>query len=483
MVAEDSAPLSGPLVEVLRSAYLQRRSGRCEVVGGPISSLYLRRGEIFLDRDQGGRSAELLSLVPAAGAPKTGGGELRAAMEKLARDFAGVTGTATFRHNAGGAVELAGPLPTVFLLLELATAGVPERQLIDRLGGEQAKVRSHQETPALQQLSGVDGDMKSAMMVVDQSGNVGDLLRSAGQRQQVLRGLVKMWSVGLLMIDVPAVGGHQNEIVTPKALQRFLERMAESLEDHPLQLAPEKHRAAVAGLFGRLSKVNFYELLEIKLDAGDEAILSGFNQLARLVHPGHAAKLGFSGKEDTLRVLFERVTEAYLTLSDPVRRSYYNTLMGLHQNIEIEPGQRIEEKRRMARVLYNRGTDALATMDYSTAVDLLKEAARMDPQAGYYAALGQAQAKNPNWRKHALESYERAIELDQGNAGLHVAFGQVLEKLGDTGKATQQYEKALALMPNHPTALEALAAIKGGHPAAPAAKSSLKSALGWGRKG
>lgn len=480
MVAEESASLSGTLIEVLRSAYLQRRSGRCEVSGGPLSSLYLRRGEVFLDRDQDGRSAELLALLPAAAVKTADDGELRAAMERLARDFAGVTGTATFRSNAGGAIELAGPLPTVFLLLELATAGVSERQLVDRLGGEQAKVRSNQETPALQQLSGLDGDMKSAMMVVDQSGNVGEILRSAGQRQQVLRGLVKMWSVGLLMIDTPAASGYHNEIVTPRALQRFLERIAESLEDHPLQLSPEKHRAAVAALFGRLSKVNFYELLEIKLDAGNEAILSGFNQLARLVHPEHAARLGFTGKEDTLRVLFERVTEAYLTLSDPVRRSSYNTLMGLHQDIEIEPEQRVEEKRRLARVLYNRGTDALATMDYSTAVDLLKEASRMDPQAGYFAALGQAQAKNPNWRKHALASYERAIELDQGNAGLYVAFGQVLEKLGDTAKAVQQYEKALALMPNHPTALDALAIHKGS--AAPAAKSSLRSALGWGRR-
>lgn len=484
MVAEETTPLSGTLIEVLRSAYLQRRSGRCEVSGGPISSLYLRRGEIFLDRDQGGRSADLLALLTnvAAGRTEGRGEELRTAMEKLARDFAGVTGAASFRSSSGGAVELAGPLPTVFLLLELATAGVPERQLVDRLGGEQAKVRSHQETPALQQLSGLDGDMKSAMMVVDQSGNVGEILRSATPRQQVLRGLVKLWAVGLLAIDTPAAPANGNEIVTPKALQRFLERIGESLEDHPLQLATETHRAAVAGLFGRLSKVNFYELLEIKLDAGDEAILSGFNQLARLVHPAHAQKLGLAGKEETLRVLFERVTEAYLTLSDPVRRSYYNTLMGLHKTIEIEPEQRIEEKRKMARVLYNRGTDALATMDYSTAVDLLKEASRMDPQAGYYAALGQAQAKNPNWRKHALESYERAIELDRSNAGLYVAFGQVLEKLGDIAKAVVQYEKALALMPNHPTALEALAVHKGSATAAPAAKSSLRAALGWTRR-
>jgi curved DNA-binding protein CbpA len=488
MVAEDSAPLSGPLVEVLRGAYLQRRSGRCEVAGGPIGSIYLRRGEIYLDRDQGGRSGELLGLAgPLRAGTQAGGGrqdgELRQAMEKLGRDFAGVAGQATFRSNAGGAVELVGPLPTVFLLLELATAGASERQLVDRLGGEQTRFRGHQETPALQQLAGLDSEMVKAMMVVDQSGTLGDHLRSAAHRQQLLRGLVKLWAVGLLAIEQPAAApAGQNAIVTPKALQRFRERIGENLEDQPMTLGADAHRAAVAGLFGRLAKVNFYELLEIKLDASDEQILSGFNQLARLVHPQHAAKLGLQGREDTLQVLFERVTEAYLTLSDPVRRSSYNTLMGLHQDIQIRPEQRVEEKRRMARVLYNRGTDALATMDYSTAVDLLKEAARMDPQAGYYAALGQAQAKNPNWRKHAVESYERAIELDKTNAGLYVAFGQVLEQLGETARSKQQFDQALTLMPNHPAALDGLARLQGGGKPAAAAKSSLKSALGWGKR-
>ena len=481
MVAEDSTPLSGPLVELLRGCYLQRRSGRCEIPGGPLASLYLRRGEVFLDRDQGGRSAELLPLVARQVAGSKPDAELQAAVEKLGRDLAAVSAPATFRHNAGGAVELVGPLPTAFLLLELATAGAGERQLIERLGGEQAKVRGHQETPALQQLSGLDSEMARAMMVADQNATVGELLRSTSQRHLLLRGLVKLWSVGLVAVDQPPAPGTKNEIVTPKALQRFLERIAESLEDEPLKTPAETHRAAVAGLFGRLSKVNFYELLEIQLDAGDDAILSGFNQLARLVHPQHAAKVGLAGKEDTLRVLFERVTEAYLTLSDPVRRSSYNTLMGLHQNIQIQPEQRTEEKRRLAKVLYQRGTDALATMDYSTAVDLLKEAARMDPQAGYFAALGQAQAKNPNWRKHAVESYERALELEKNNAGLFVAFGQVLEQLGETVRATQQFEQALALMPNHPAAVDGIARITGEKPGSGGGTSSLRSALGWKR--
>ncbi len=481
MVAEDPTPLSGSLIDLLRAAYLQRLSGFLELPGGPLPTLYVRRGELHLDRDEGGRSAELLALVQREGGSARPEAPLKEATEKLGRDLAAITGKVNFRSGAGGAVELVGPLPTVHILLELATTGAAERQLIERLGGENAKIRGKQDTPALKQLAGLDGEMARAMMVVDQNAALGDLLGSTSQRQVLLRGLVKLWAVGLMAVDAPAAAGAKTEIVTPKAVQRFLDRMAENLEDDPLDLDVEKHRAAIAALFSRLSKLDHYELLEIAIGASDEALLKGFNQVARLVHPQHAARLGLQGKEDTLRVLFERAIEAYLTLSDPLRRSSYNNLMGLRQDLKIHPEQRTEEKRRLAKILYHRGTDALSTMDYSTAVDLLKEAARMDPQAGYFAALGQAQAKNPNWRKQAVGSYEKALELDPESIAAHLAFGQVLEQLGEKVRATQEYDKVLSLMPNNPAALDGKGRLTGEKPNAGTEKKGLRSALGWRR--
>ena len=61
----------------------------------------------------------------------------------------------------------------------------------------------------------------------------------------------------------------------------------------------------------------------------------------------------------------------------------------------------------MARQNYRRAIKCLSEMDYSLAVDLLKEASRLDPKPEYFARLGSVQAKNRHWHRHALESYRR----------------------------------------------------------------------------
>ncbi len=151
------------------------------------------------------------------------------------------------------------------------------------------------------------------------------------------------------------------------------------------------------------------------------------------------------------------MTEAYLTLSDPVRRSNYNTLMGLHKNIQIEPGQRTEEKGAWPGCSTTAAPTPWPPWTIRPRSTCSRKPHAWTRKSGYFAALGQAQAKNPNWRKHAVESYEKAIELDKSNAGLFVAFGQVLEQVGETVRATQQFQQALTLMPNHPTAIDAIA--------------------------
>jgi tetratricopeptide (TPR) repeat protein len=479
MVVDDSGASgarSAPLVDLLRESYLQRRSGRFELA--PESTLFIRRGEAHIDRE----SQPEISTLLARAAGRPGDPELRTAAEKLARELmGGVAGgpRTVFRQDSVAAVELVGPLPTAFLLLELSTHGAGERDLLERLGGEGSRVRASNATPALQQLPGLDPEMARAMMVIEQPVAVGELLRSAPQRQMLLRGLVKLWSVGLAVLEGAPKAAGGSEIVSARALQRFLERISESLEDQRVQMAAETHRAFLAELIGHMGERNYYELLGLQLDAGEEKVLSAYNELARKVHPEHAARLGLLGREDTLRMLFERVTEAYLTLADPVRRSSYNTLMGLHQKVQVQPEQRSQEKRQLARTLYQRGVDALASMDYSTAVDLLKEAARMDPNGSYWLALGNAQAKNPNWRHHAVESFERALELMPDDVAANLAFAQVLEQQGAMERAKKHFQKVLTLMPQNPAAQDGLFRLGIGADAGATPARSLKSVLGW----
>ncbi|MEM1179628.1 MAG: DnaJ domain-containing protein, partial [Acidobacteriota bacterium] len=291
-------------------------------------------------------------------------------------------------------------------------------------------------------------------------------------------GLARLWAIGLAEgPESPAVT-REDAVVSAKILERFLLRIGEALELEPSSLGPAVHRERLAELIGRFGDLDHYQLLGVESTADDAAISAAYDQLARLAHPSHAAALGWSGKEGTLRLLFERATEAYLTLCDPLRRSSYNTLVGVHKRLEIDPSTRDEEKRFVARQNYLQASTSLAEADYSTAVDLMKEAVRIDPQAKYFAMLGQAQAKNPNWRRHAAESYRQATELAPDNAGYHLAFAKLLERLEEFAAAKEHYEATVDLMPDNVDALEALTRLRGSSGAGKAVTQSLRSVLG-----
>ena len=467
MDQEDSNTATKSLAAVVRSVYLGRFSGVVEVeLGDEPISLFFRHGELHLDRDD--PTAMRISPLLAASSDRTGADtELGHAMESLAVELSPNPGVlARFRKDHAFVVELVGPLPTVHFVQELATHGRDEAELLELLGGVNVELRSSARTPALDQLPGLEPDMAKVLVTLAQPATPADLLRGAGtDRLTVLRGLVKLWSVGLVsQVRGVAATDRQwgEEILSPRVLQQFSERIAETLRSDPLDLEPETHRARIADLLGRLGKMNYYQLLGIDPKAGEDDVFAAYSRLARVVHPSHSSRLGFEGKEVASRVIFEKATEAYLTLSDPRRRASYNTVAGVHVQVTVDQKQRDEEKKAIAQQNYRRAAACLSQMDYSLAVDLLKEATRMDPQPEYFARLGMAQSKNPNWHRHALENYRRASELDPENAGIRVGYGELLEQMERTEEARAQFRMALKLMPEHEDARQGLERLGGG---------------------
>lgn len=245
--------------------------------------------------------------------------------------------------------------------------------------------------------------------------------------------------------------------VEPRLLQRFLDRIEHSFEAERWDLAPDEHRRRISDLFGRLGSVDHYQILGVGPTAGELDVLSAFHRLGRLVHPRHAARLGMGGQDAALRVLFERATDAYLTLSDPERRMAYNRLMEAAPGVEVDAAKRQHEKRELAKRLYRRSTTCVSEMDFSVAADLLREAARLDPQPEYLALLGKVLARNPRWSDEAVANLERALELDPQNAGYHLATGQILEKMGKAAEARTHYKATLETSPGNPDAQAGLA--------------------------
>lgn len=231
-------------------------------------------------------------------------------------------------------------------------------------------------------------------------------------------------------------------------VERFRRRIGASLAADPVTLPAEEHRRHVAGLFARLGELDFYELLGVGPEARDEEVHRAYVTAARLLHPEHAPRLAMAGAEAALELLFERTTEAYLTLSDPDRALRYATALGERR----PPGaagtaEREEERRREAarqfQIAHNLATDGR----YHDAVQVLQQVVSLAPRSDYFALLSECLAHNPNWLPRAVEAARSAVELSPESAVLLTRLAHLHERRGDRARAMARYREALELDP------------------------------------
>src|SRR5436305_14700989 len=110
---------------------------------------------------------------------------------------------------------------------------------------------------------------------------------------------------------------------TDDELRIFSQKIGKRLVERPVDLDPEAHRERVAGLLRIAGEASFYQLLDLPPTSTAQEIHDAYEQIARLVHPVNAPLLGLEGREGVLEMLFERITQAYLNLSQPDRPTAY----------------------------------------------------------------------------------------------------------------------------------------------------------------
>ncbi|HEY3570236.1 MAG TPA: DnaJ domain-containing protein [Thermoanaerobaculia bacterium] len=219
---------------------------------------------------------------------------------------------------------------------------------------------------------------------------------------------------------------------TEDELRVFSERIAKRLAERPLDLDPGFHRERVAGLLRQVGEAGFYELLDLPPTSTAQEIHDAYEQIARMVHPVNAPLLGLVGREGVLEMLFERITQAYLNLSQPDRRKAYDRGMSSQvwsAALGPAPSQRREEMRDIADRYYKRALELLAKEELYLAIEVLREAVRISPQADLYALLGKLQAKNPRWLRAATESLQQAMALGSRDPELPAALHDAQERL------------------------------------------------------
>ncbi len=114
-----------------------------------------------------------------------------------------------------------------------------------------------------------------------------------------------------------------------------------------------------------------------------------------------------------------------------------------------------EEHSKKAQAAYDKGNNY-------EAVQYLKAATQIAPEvAKYWQQLGVSLSRNPQWRKEAEESFNKATELDPKNPENHLYMGFLFKNAGLKLRARKHFASCLQMDPKNEIAKRELAAIDG----------------------
>jgi len=211
----------------------------------------------------------------------------------------------------------------------------------------------------------------------------------------------------------------------------------DDLDDRAIALRDE-----ILGLHARLPDIDHYELLGIDRDANHAQIKRAYLKAAKRLHPDRASNLGIGSVKEAANEVFARITRAHGVLSDVDERRSYDASLEGHTEVDAD---RVAQ----AEVFFRKGETLLKAGNFLGAVDLLDAAVQVWPdEADYQAALAWAlHRKNPPENERALEHFEQALALGDGDAQTLLRMSFVVKEMGDLERAGQLAQQARSIDP------------------------------------
>lgn len=260
----------------------------------------------------------------------------------------------------------------------------------------------------------------------------------------------------------------------------------EKVETPPAPTEPEAPEVQVepdleAFLVQMNEAQSHYDVLDVGTKAELKEIKRMYYMLARRYHPDRFRVTASPEVHTRLESAFARITQAYETLTDPVRRSTYDGKLAaqsraqqfsssgsksLSQSGPLHvPGatNSPDQESQGAEDNFQEGVAALNQGQANVAVTLLAAAARKAPRdARYRAYYGRALAVNPRTRRVAEAELLTAIKLAPDQAVYRVMLAELYYDLGFLLRAQSEAERALTVEPENAAALELLHRFKTG---------------------
>ncbi len=206
----------------------------------------------------------------------------------------------------------------------------------------------------------------------------------------------------------------------------------------------EKNIADALAMSENLSKLNYYQILDVETSADQAGIKRNYFRLARKFHPDlYERDLPYEIK-NVIEAVFDQISKAYHTLSDEKKRKAYDTQK------EKPPTDDKRNWAKVAEVKFRQGKTLYNKEQYQEAVFFLEEAVKLQGDKGqYFLLLALAQSKIPALRRKSEENFLNSIRFESWNAEGYVGLGMLYKKEGLLIKSKKQFEKALSIDPDH----------------------------------
>jgi tetratricopeptide (TPR) repeat protein len=182
--------------------------------------------------------------------------------------------------------------------------------------------------------------------------------------------------------------------------------------------------------------------LDLRANPDRSDVKRRFYQMARQFHPDR--HMDHPEWTSRLEILMDALTTAYKVLSTEEPVTSYAT------EAPRIPAQEQNEPKRSAQEWLEKARECIAEKNYIGSILWLRRAIETEPHcSSYRAMLGESLAHVPEYRREAVEQFEKAIELDPRNLTAHLHYAHMLEQMKMPWRARPHYVQVLELDMNH----------------------------------
>lgn len=291
-----------------------------------------------------------------------------------------------------------------------------------------------------------------------------DLSGSGLSEEEHLRGVYALALSGML---------HRNDLEAALNLKRAAKpKAARPVEPVDVKMSPAAgaEAADVDALFARLETAkDYYEVLDVPRAATPDEVKDAYHTLARLYHPDRFHQ-GDADLRNSVESAFARIAQAYEVLGDATQRAAYERKRAAKPGGDAgkkadgrkdKPATPSKKGESRAEVSFQKGMDALARNQIDEAVQLLAEAANLEPREALYRAnYGRALMNQPNRRRIAESELQAAVALEPDNPTFRVMLAELYQRVGLRRRAEGEAARALASDPGNQAARALLASLK-----------------------